>query len=75
MADRCKSCHAAIEWSITAKGSRIPLDIGLHDDGSIVVDHDNVARVVPGSAPARRSHFQSCPNAGEHRRSKTKSRA
>jgi len=69
MSERCKSCHAPIEWALTAKGSRIPLDPGDHDDGSIVV-RDGVAYVIAGAAPARRSHFQSCPNATEHRRAR-----
>jgi hypothetical protein len=68
----CTSCEAPIEWVRTTKGSRMPLDVGLYDDGNIDVV-DGVAHVVhlpddPGRLPRRRSHFASCPHADAHRR-------
>ena len=66
MADRCRSCDAPIEWAITTKGQRIPLDEGLHDDGNLHID-DGIA-VVTSMRPARRTHFQSCPDAARFRR-------
>lgn len=72
MADHCRSCGAPIEWAITAKGSRIPLDPGLHPNGNIDVV-DGIAYVVPVAGsfdppPRRRSHFASCPHAARHRK-------
>lgn len=73
MADRCRYCEAPIEWALTPKGSRIPLDVGAHADGNIVVD-DGVARVLNAHDErpflARRSHFATCPSAARARRGK-----
>jgi hypothetical protein len=71
MSDTCRSCDAPIEWAITTKGSRIPLDVGLHDDGNIDVV-DGIAHVVPvagtyDAPPRRRSHFVTCPDAARFR--------
>lgn len=65
----CRSCGATIEWAITAKGHRIPLDPGDHDNGNIIVDNRGQATYVADrDRPLRRSHFASCPNAGRHRK-------
>lgn len=70
MSDRCRSCDAPIEWAITEKGRRIPLDPGVHPDGNLVIGGDGIAVYIApdGLTPARRSHFVSCPNAARHRR-------
>ena len=72
MTARCRSCDAPIEWAITVKGSRIPLDPGEDDGGNIIVDVDGIAHVVGpgdnGRVPRRRSHFATCPNAAQHRK-------
>ena len=68
MADTCKSCGARIEWAMTAKGSRIPLDPGSHPDGNINLGPDGVAHIVGTGNGVRISHFATCPNAGQHRR-------
>ena len=77
MADHCRSCHAPIEWAITPKGSRIPLDVGTYSDGNIVVDADGVAHVIGAldEQPflARRSHFAICPGARSYRKRKGRS--
>ena len=68
MASRCKSCGAPIEWALTVKGSRIPLDPGSTPDGNINVGPDGVAHVVEPGQGVRISHFATCPNARQHRR-------
>lgn len=35
---RCRSCHAAIWFGLTAKGKRMPLDPAPVDDGNVVMD-------------------------------------
>lgn len=37
---RCKSCHAAIWFGLTAKGKRMPLDPAPVEDGNVVIDRD-----------------------------------
>ena len=64
---RCRSCEAPIEWALTPKGARIPLDVGIRSDGNIVVD-DGVARVVPAGEGDRVSHFATCRDAAKYRR-------
>jgi hypothetical protein len=74
---RCKSCGAPIEFAITPKGQRIPLDVGEFSNGNIVVT-DGIARIIGPARVigpldeqpflARRSHFASCPAAAKHRK-------
>lgn len=64
---RCRSCNAPIEWGVTTKGYRIPLDPGLHDDGNLMTTPAGFT-VATTERPAQRAHFASCPNAGEHRK-------
>jgi hypothetical protein len=69
MADHCRSCGAPIDWAITVRGSRIPLDIGrrLGPDGNVSVV-DGIAHVVKPGDGDRISHFVTCPNADRHRK-------
>lgn len=80
----CRSCSAPIEWALTEAGRRMPLDPGLHADGAVVVvghvPNDGTPLVVTlgvdtrdrlrgvGELELRRSHFQTCPNADDWRR-------
>lgn len=71
---RCRSCGAEVEWAVTSKGKRIPLDVGTRDDGNLRVmaslfpgEATTVQYVPPGDGD-RVSHFATCPNAEEHRR-------
>jgi hypothetical protein len=70
MADHCRSCETPIEWAITIKGARIPLDLGDHDDGNLRLE-DGIA-IITTIRPARRTHFQSCPDAARFRRKATR---
>jgi len=66
----CKGCNATIEWHKTAAGKPIPLDPDPHPQGNLTFD--SRLRVVVaeiGSKPKMyRSHFATCPKAGEFRR-------
>jgi len=80
----CRSCGAAIEWSVTAAfGRRMPLDPGVYADGNaavvgrddrdspivVVLGPDDLDRVRElGRVELRRSHFQTCPEGDEWRR-------
>jgi hypothetical protein len=75
----CRSCHALITWAVTVDGKRMPLDYNATDDGTlVVVRHTDtgtpVVRVVSPvdgvpSHPSRyRSHFATCPDAGDWRK-------
>lgn len=74
---RCKSCRAPIVWATTERGRAIPVDAEPHADGNLVlvpVDRGvYLARayqpLFDGKAKRHRSHFATCPNAPEHRKS------
>jgi hypothetical protein len=70
VADTCRSCGAPIEWAVTTKGKRIPLDPGTFDEGNIDVV-DGIAYTTGQLTTVdrrRRSHFATCPNANQHRK-------
>jgi hypothetical protein len=78
----CRSCDAEILWARTERGKKMPLDAapvcdaiaetrGLfvlretdHRDGPLAI----AAWGLEGTEPHYRSHFASCPNASQHRR-------
>jgi hypothetical protein len=68
MSSHCRSCGAEIEWAVTPKGRRIPLDPGTRDDGNIQVDAWGTAWVVGAWQGDRVSHFATCPHHDKHRR-------
>lgn len=70
MAERvhCKACDAPIEFAITTKGSRIPLNIDSHPDANIIIDDTGVAHVVPKGQGVRISHFATCTQPKRFRR-------
>ena len=80
MSAKCSSCDAPIVWAVSAKtGKRIPIDAAPVADGNIVLSGTLrvlVAHVYgPGQlSPAGhahyKSHFATCPNAGQHRKPK-----
>ena len=70
----CSSCGAEILWAVTEKGRRIPLDVAVIDP-----PHPGLMVFTPGSSPAvavalgkertlHVSHFATCPNAEQHRK-------
>ena len=70
----CRSCGAKIVWAITENGKRAPFD-------AEPIDMRGTFALVPFADPERleaqsasgdrryRSHFATCPNAAEHRKS------
>lgn len=60
----CRSCGAAIVWATSTNGRPTPLD--AKTERRIVIGSDDVARVVDTYV----SHFTTCPNAAQHRKSK-----
>lgn len=75
----CRSCHAEIRWEKTPAGKRMPLDQDPHPDGNVrlgLIGGEKVALVLAGAelaaaqiaGPMYRTHFQTCPDAAEHRR-------
>jgi hypothetical protein len=67
VAELCKTCGAPIDWAITEKGRRIPLDVDSHPKANVIVD-DGIARIVEPGDGVRISHFATCPHASRHRR-------
>jgi hypothetical protein len=79
---QCRSCGADILWVITDKNhSRMPLDveptsegrfIKLHvdPDGNKIVHALKNSELEPNTKPTYASHFQTCPDADEHRKSR-----
>lgn len=72
---RCSSCKAPIEWAWTDQGKRIPLDVGEVSGGNLqpfeTYGAKIIVRVVGPLQGTRRSHFATCPDATEHRKSRT----
>lgn len=82
----CRSCNATIVWCETATGKRMPVDAEPHEGGTLVLISEGAGTRVlalhfdSGDQRAERaralrqrrhrSHFATCPNAGQHRRSK-----
>lgn len=76
MPAKCRSCGAAIVWTLTEAGRRMPVDVEPSDDGTLRLEEFQdgsgviYAFVVRGNASPRelyRSHFATCPNAASHR--------
>lgn len=81
---RCRSCSAPIFWAFTGKGGHLPVDFDPVPHGNLRII-PSMARAVPPMAvvvPAVSlfpdeaddgtryiSHFASCPDADEHRKS------
>ena len=76
----CLSCGAAVVWTVTHKGRRMPVDAEPVEDGNIRLrrDGDRVVAEYPGKEHpglfdeddrARHvSHFATCPQAQRWRR-------
>jgi len=73
--DHCRSCDAPIIWTVTTNGKRMPVDADAHiASRGFQLDEDEdppVARFVAApvvGATLHQSHFATCPNADQHRR-------
>lgn len=78
---RCRSCDAAITWVLLPSGKRMPVDADAHQAGGVVFDgcadadgtqkaHHLKADEERTGGDRYRSHFQTCPQADQHRRAK-----
>lgn len=71
---KCRSCGAEIVWTITEAGKRMPMDV---EPMTIRGAFELIGPILPdghiqafaASPKLYRSHFATCPNAAEHRRS------
>jgi hypothetical protein len=65
---QCSSCRAAIIWATTPRGKNISLDVAQVAGGNVELRSGVAFVVKPEPGVVRyRSHFATCPNAGEHR--------
>ena len=77
---RCKTCGAAVIWCATTKGKAMPVDAAATADGNLRLIRDasgaitaHVVAMPPDpsdTGPRHVSHFSTCPNAGQHRRTR-----
>lgn len=76
----CSSCRASIIWAVTDNGKRMPLDVQVDLAGEFwleagatkgtTIAHAVRSVAMPPGAPRYRSHFATCPHAGQHRKEK-----
>lgn len=74
----CRSCGKSIEWGVTEKGKKMPLDPEVipHDEASegdyLLTEGGKLYRVTKArslpNVKGRVSHFATCPQAGEWRK-------
>lgn len=81
----CRSCNARIQWAITERGRRMPVDVQPNDAGNILLQPrvDNIPLAIyltaeqvaafDGTLQRHRlyqSHFATCPDAKKWRKNK-----
>jgi hypothetical protein len=70
---RCRSCNAAIIWAKTESGKTMPLDAepAGRPSGVFRIEYRNgyAHAISVAGEPVYVSHFATCPNAAQHRRS------
>jgi len=76
----CTSCQAEIRWAVTAAGKLMPIDPEPVEGGNLeligerngrpLVRYRQPSLLEPPDGPRYRSHFASCPHAGQHRRAR-----
>lgn len=75
-APKCKSCSAPIRWgTVRGSGKHMPLDYDENEGGNVFLLENGTCEIgrqqdpTPRGATRHFSHFATCPNANEHRRS------
>lgn len=65
---KCRTCGADILWCTLPSGKSMPLDAKASTQ--FLVDGDSLqsANVQAKAVQVRASHFSTCPQAGQHRR-------
>jgi hypothetical protein len=73
----CRSCGAPIIWCKTAAGKTMPVDAKACPDGNLIregasVRYRNREEMASNflADPRYKSHFATCANAAQHRKSK-----
>lgn len=77
-APRCKGCLRPMRWvTVSTTNRKMPVDYDPHEDGNVIVyanDRADVYQTTPTSIPdgatLHFSHFATCPNADEFRKSR-----
>jgi len=78
----CRSCEAAIVWTITASGKKMPCDVAPSEEGefflfrvgndieseNIKSQSDRCTRAHDRGQKRHACHFATCPNADQHRK-------
>lgn len=74
---KCKTCKQVIAWALTEKHKPIPIDPEPVPDGNLVLERRDgklYARqstpLLDGALPRFKSHFATCKDADQHRRSR-----
>lgn len=80
MSSTCRSCGAPVIWAHTETGSRMPVDPERVQGGNVMLIADvtddgrmtpnQIAKVVKPGDGVYVSHFATCPDASQHRRSR-----
>lgn len=79
----CRSCSAPIIWTKTRRGKAMPCDLKPVEDGDFFLfrrsghieavhvrsQHPSAAKAHERKQDRFKSHFATCPQAGQHRRS------
>lgn len=67
----CNSCGAGVIWAVHERTrSRMPLDFAVVTEGiRFEIRTGDLATKCQGDDPGHQSHFATCPNADQHRRS------
>lgn len=75
--DKCRSCEAPVIWTVTVKDKRMPVDAEPSPDGNVELTPTPVgpplatvhAQPPLGVDDLRLSHFATCPDAKDWKRS------
>jgi hypothetical protein len=66
----CRSCGAPIVWAVTSSGKRMPLDARAAVVFGLDTTSDPPLATRGQGDPLYVSHFATCPNAAQHRKSR-----
>jgi hypothetical protein len=71
----CRSCGAAITWTVTVAGKRMPVDLEPVPGGNIDLVNGTahvhgLSDAPDGLTPRYVSHFVTCPHADSHRKAR-----
>lgn len=82
---QCRSCRSAIRWCVSSKGHRMPVDVEPSPTGNVYLSGEGFTTggeklpralvlgkgdVLDPGVQRFTSHFVTCPDAAQHRRSR-----